>query len=686
MSSGPTKTAVEGAARELVGKDSLAALVEASSVGLPIRAAAIALARLREGIRTPSSAVAPLLRWVDPATLGPLIACAEPLERAARVLARIADDELVGGAACSALLLLAIVEGDATDDERKTLMAWLRTYARTKHPLEDGQVLAAAASVLRKREGAEAIAFAEAFDEIADPRWTADKAALTRIVGAHAKSLEPAALDALPADDTETVGEAFTVRRVADKIGRNDACPCGSGKKYKKCCADKDAEREKAPSLRAGFTRDELLRDGAAALLPADVAALPQHDLPRILLERLTTQTLGALHERAIELAAWDLVVTTTRALVGREDLKDPDRVRTVSRSVSALLGRGRARDAATLVSGAIGEDACVPGDALALCIADAPAEPDRLDQAEAFARASLREDASYSDVELPFALRWSHPALAILLARGGLDPQRAEDSRAMLELIEELRDGLGLRPFDPGTELYDLQVAAQVGFDHEQRARGRAEREALDAREALDGLRRKIDESARRTAEAEQRLAEQELALRATDASTAPDDEERRRLRAKIDELKTLVAEGNDERRTLRAEVERAHKPREGAAHARTERREEAAPKEDEGVNATRPRGVHLPIFGKDVERFLRDAPPRVAHDALVCVAELAAGDELRWSEVKQLARPSVVAYSGRIGIHYRVIFRLEPQRLLVDEIVHRKDLEGAVRRAMGS
>jgi SEC-C motif-containing protein len=32
------------------------------------------------------------------------------------------------------------------------------------------------------------------------------------------------------------------VRRDAPKIGRNDACPCGSGKKYKKCCAGKAAE------------------------------------------------------------------------------------------------------------------------------------------------------------------------------------------------------------------------------------------------------------------------------------------------------------------------------------------------------------------------------------------------------------------------------------------------------------
>ncbi|OQY03760.1 MAG: hypothetical protein B6I22_10905, partial [Desulfobacteraceae bacterium 4572_123] len=26
------------------------------------------------------------------------------------------------------------------------------------------------------------------------------------------------------------------VKRTNKKIGRNDPCPCGSGKKYKKCC------------------------------------------------------------------------------------------------------------------------------------------------------------------------------------------------------------------------------------------------------------------------------------------------------------------------------------------------------------------------------------------------------------------------------------------------------------------
>ena len=36
-------------------------------------------------------------------------------------------------------------------------------------------------------------------------------------------------------EDGELVGEKPTTRE-EPKIGRNDPCPCGSGKKYKKCC------------------------------------------------------------------------------------------------------------------------------------------------------------------------------------------------------------------------------------------------------------------------------------------------------------------------------------------------------------------------------------------------------------------------------------------------------------------
>ncbi|WP_404980624.1 SEC-C metal-binding domain-containing protein [Carboxydichorda subterranea] len=38
-----------------------------------------------------------------------------------------------------------------------------------------------------------------------------------------------------PAEGKEPEGPVVVQRRVAVKIGRNDPCPCGSGKKYKHC-------------------------------------------------------------------------------------------------------------------------------------------------------------------------------------------------------------------------------------------------------------------------------------------------------------------------------------------------------------------------------------------------------------------------------------------------------------------
>ncbi|KAB2897593.1 MAG: hypothetical protein F9K40_12645, partial [Kofleriaceae bacterium] len=42
------------------------------------------------------------------------------------------------------------------------------------------------------------------------------------------------------ASAAEAAGE--TVRRERPKVGRNDPCPCGSGKKYKKCHGKEEAE------------------------------------------------------------------------------------------------------------------------------------------------------------------------------------------------------------------------------------------------------------------------------------------------------------------------------------------------------------------------------------------------------------------------------------------------------------
>jgi preprotein translocase subunit SecA len=39
-----------------------------------------------------------------------------------------------------------------------------------------------------------------------------------------------------PPDAPEIQLPKVTIRREVPKVGRNEPCPCGSGKKYKQCC------------------------------------------------------------------------------------------------------------------------------------------------------------------------------------------------------------------------------------------------------------------------------------------------------------------------------------------------------------------------------------------------------------------------------------------------------------------
>lgn len=48
------------------------------------------------------------------------------------------------------------------------------------------------------------------------------------------------AMDSADSAPQISVELPITFRRMDPKVGRNDPCPCGSGKKYKKCCGRYD--------------------------------------------------------------------------------------------------------------------------------------------------------------------------------------------------------------------------------------------------------------------------------------------------------------------------------------------------------------------------------------------------------------------------------------------------------------
>jgi hypothetical protein len=61
----------------------------------------------------------------------------------------------------------------------------------------------------------------------------------------------------VPATPPPQVITGYTVRRAVPRVGRNEPCPCGSGKKYKHCCIETDQDRLRQSSALPGVTLRE---------------------------------------------------------------------------------------------------------------------------------------------------------------------------------------------------------------------------------------------------------------------------------------------------------------------------------------------------------------------------------------------------------------------------------------------
>ncbi len=64
--------------------------------------------------------------------------------------------------------------------------------------------------------------------------FLADLEEVGRLSGGRALAAQVRAT--APAYRERASGRTHVEKRVAPKVGRNDPCPCGSGKKYKRCC------------------------------------------------------------------------------------------------------------------------------------------------------------------------------------------------------------------------------------------------------------------------------------------------------------------------------------------------------------------------------------------------------------------------------------------------------------------
>ena len=606
-------------------------------------------------------------------------------------------------------VLLDTVESATMAWERDALVLLVLAYSCQDNPPK--RLLAAMRTLARHHLGPEASALlGSATKLIDDPE--VNKVAhrhlmMASIFGEDAlkgqqRLLWQPNINDLPERDPATVIVGRTLVREGDKVGRNEPCPCGSGKKYKKCCLGK-ALSAPCPT---NFASSEGRVDQSALgwkMTPDQFFEMRIQELCRQDLSALPSELLAIAVSRFCQYHHWDYARQAINELSGRDDLP---RYQTMDGYRRILIGEALrahqldcAREQIALLDKPDELD-----DSLRLEIKLHDPNQNTLRELNDYALAQLREQGDASGVELAYGLLATFPALGIFFARGALSSKRVLDSEMLLENIEEVRDALQLPAGDAGQELFDR--ISEQGMDehllrHAEQAASQTQkvavRETETVREQYRASRQRIDDLQATLLDKESHLKEllnrlnqspsEETSPSADRHSDSPNPDV---LRDKIAELKALLNLSNKERSTLRRQLLEATNRMEKISDTDIETIvEEEEPLESADLaDSKRATAVRrFPVFRDSAKKSLRKIPLQVANAAMQAVADLTSAKAAGWSSVKRLKGASGI-FSQRIGIHYRLLFSLDPagDELIVQELIHRRDLEMAVKRYAGS
>ena len=462
----------------------------------------------------------------------------------------------------------------------------------------------------------------------------------------------------------------FTVRRPVAKIGRNDPCHCGSGKKYKRCCLEKDRVRLADPSPYEGLTMAEAKREPT------------RHGDPGIFFE-MSPEELDAADRKAL---SDELLIGLFEAYVERKSFAAASAV------LDEIEGRG----------GALASEVYAHRDALvyrAFSDGDADfarAEMGRRKGTETFesylneltgklavpklgdellaVEAALREflDEQRDLVDLADAISLAGlPGLAITVTRAAAAIRGGADKGVMEDILYAERKRLKLDEEDAALWLMETG--------------GRPARKRRA--EELDELRTRLveRETAIQKVRSERDRLAGELGKRALveptpSAAPAPaDDEEARRLKRKVEELQGELRAKQSERQELQRKLRTVEESGAEAGRARSRGGEAPVAAVDEEAGAELPDDAQIrPVHFTEVffESVADLDDNRLALRAQELAVRFASLDPATWKQAKKMQDLANV-FTLRVGIHHRLFLMRDAGQVQVRELVSRESFD---------
>lgn len=521
-------------------------------------------------------------------------------------------------------------------------------------------------------------------------RWVEEDKHL-EIARAFIPSMEEAReaelLSGLPELPEREALSGYTVRRAVAKVGRNEPCPCGSGRKYKKCCLSKDRAALADSSDVPGVTRTELRRQPEAHLNLDRLLEMRRYELQRLDPAKVPENVVPVMLSRLCIADLYDEFVRVYEVRGCNEVFKE-----WLFDGIYGAAQAGRkdiVRKLAAYYEGNMERLEKLPLNARFML----------LDEELGPGLALLEQEAlSHVDsdvVDFAYAMLCGPtPALGIHVARGViLSALYPNDADLLLEELLQTRDRLRLPPEDciqeRADELWwedDNEVAGDAGTSDQQNA-------LVDATLEVQRLRAELRTSRADLQKLQERADMPPVAAVADGLPPPPTADEKharqlKQLNERIGLLKETLIERHGERNELRRELREAQQKLDGHSAMQTKPSGAGLEEESEEEDAyDLPSGevpARLPMFPADMEEKLSRFPRRVARSVVRAVGLLGSGDRGAFGTVRSIRRDGTL-YRQRIGRDYRLLFRMDERTIDVVDLVSRQDFERRLRDLLG-
>lgn len=491
------------------------------------------------------------------------------------------------------------------------------------------------------------------------------------------------------------IGGGQTVRRPIPKIGRNEPCPCGSGKKYKKCCIDKEPELLRDASPYAGLTMSQV-RSSPQLVDDADfIESMRAYELKKLDPASLNPDQLLAAYRRADLFGLRELAFDLLLELERRPDAHDFDKGHFIDLLESAMEAGNI--ELAKNIRGHVPPD-IIGEPELTQLLFDLLENKQYLHELERL----LRQEMTCTAADLPdspllglsYGFEKTFPALSIVLARAYIsaNPDRMLDIHTLLNMVRKARAEIGIEAWDDPIEDYvEWSFSRDLEESWEADRSEKLSKLIKDAEAARDETRAKEKELRQKEIELHSLSNHLEKQYKHTSRSLAADPtppmtptsaekETIQRLRQRIDRLKGEISAQQQIRRDLREELRMEREipvKRKETDHTEPEPMGSAMNADAEPAG----RKILIPKYTTAFCQACEAVPPPVAAKALKSVAEFAAADETAWRHTRPIKRIAQ-CYRIRIGKNYRVLIRWVPDKKIEAlDLIPRKALETWIR-----